>query len=62
MDPDEMRLRASRYRDLARRITDEITIKALNGLADEYEARAEGQQGHDGRHVGDEQKDCGPSS
>ena len=40
MDPDEMRLRASRYRDIARRITDEITIKALNDLADQYETLA----------------------
>jgi hypothetical protein len=62
MDPDEMRQRASRYRDIARRITDEITIKALNGLADEYEARANGQQERDGRNAEDEQKDCGPSS
>ena len=62
MDPDEMRLRASRYRDLARRITDEITIKALNGLADEYEARADGEQGPDGRNVEDERKDCDPSA
>jgi hypothetical protein len=39
MDPDELRRRASQYRDIARRITDERTMKALNDLADEYEAR-----------------------
>jgi hypothetical protein len=57
MEPDEMRIRASRYRDLARMITDKITIKALNELADEYEARADRKQGHHERKVGDEQKD-----
>ena len=62
MDPDEMRLRASRYRDIARRITDEITIKALHDLADEYEARADGSQRSDGRNMQDEQKDCDPST
>jgi len=30
MDPDEMRLRASRYRDIARRITDEILPSRLS--------------------------------
>jgi hypothetical protein len=45
MDPDEMRLRASQYRGIARRITDERAVKALNDLADEYEARADDAQG-----------------
>ena len=54
MDTDEMRRRASHYRDIARRITDERTVKALNDLAAEYEARADGEQRHEG---GDERKD-----
>jgi hypothetical protein len=57
MELDEMRIRASRYRTLARMITDKITIKALHDLADEYEARADGEQGRHERKVGDEQKD-----
>ena len=42
--PDEMRRRASQYRDIARSITDALTVKALRELADEYEARADKAQ------------------
>jgi hypothetical protein len=44
MDPDEMRRRASRYRDIARNILDARTIRALHELADEYEAKADKAQ------------------
>ena len=40
MDPDELRERAYRYRKMALGITDARAVKALNDLADEYEARA----------------------
>ena len=40
MDPDELRERACRYRKIADGITDARAVKALNDLADEYEARA----------------------
>jgi hypothetical protein len=40
MDADEMRRRANRYRHIASTITDARAIKALNDLADEYEAQA----------------------
>ena len=62
MDPDEMRQRASRYRDIARRITDDRTIKALNDLADKYEALAGSHGHHQGRKIEDERKDCDPST
>jgi hypothetical protein len=39
-DPDELRRRASRYRDIARTATGTATIKALNELADRFEALA----------------------
>jgi hypothetical protein len=41
MNPEEMRRRACRYRDIARSIIDARTIEALHELADEYEALAE---------------------
>lgn len=44
MDPDEMRRRASRYRDIARSIIDALTVKALHELAAEYEALADKAQ------------------
>jgi hypothetical protein len=44
MDPDELRRRASRYRDIARNITDACTIAALLELADYYEALADQAQ------------------
>ena len=40
MDPNELRERACRYRRIAARITDNRAVKALNDLADEYEAQA----------------------
>ena len=40
MDPDELRERAYRYRKMATRIIDDRAVKALNDLADEYDARA----------------------
>jgi hypothetical protein len=39
-NPDELRRRASRYRDIARTATGTATIKALNELADRFEALA----------------------
>ena len=54
MDYGEMRLRASQYRDIIRRITDDRTIKALNELADKYEALADDAQRHQAE---DERKD-----
>ena len=59
MDPDEMRQRASRYRDIIRRIIDDRTIKALNELADKYEALADEAQRHQEE---DKRKGPGPSS
>ena len=46
MEPDELRRRASRYRDLASRMIDPRAVEALRELADEYEARAEDAQVH----------------
>lgn len=40
MDPDDLRDRASRYRDIARTTTDARAVKALYELAEEYEAQA----------------------
>jgi hypothetical protein len=40
MDPDELRERARGYRKIAARVTDARAVKALNDLADEYDARA----------------------
>jgi hypothetical protein len=40
MDHDDLRRRACRYRDIARTTTDARAVKALNDLADEYEAQA----------------------
>jgi hypothetical protein len=40
MEPDEMRRRAHDYLKIAASITDARAIKALNDLADEYEAQA----------------------
>jgi hypothetical protein len=40
MDPDELRERACRYRKMATRIIDVRAVKALNDLANEYDARA----------------------
>jgi hypothetical protein len=40
MDPEELRERAYQYRKMAARNTDARAVKALNDLADEYEARA----------------------
>ena len=37
---DDLRRRASQYRDIARTTTDAPTLKALYELADEYEAEA----------------------
>jgi hypothetical protein len=44
MEHDELRRRASRYREIARRVTDPAAIKALQELAEEYEARANDTQ------------------
>jgi hypothetical protein len=38
--PDDLRRRASQYRDIARTTTDLRILKALDELADEYEAEA----------------------
>ena len=38
MDPEELRERAYRYRKMATRIIDDRAVKALNDLADEYDA------------------------
>ena len=59
MEPDEMRRRATRYRDLARMVTDPAAIKALRELAEEYEARADAAQVHvhPRREVEEGQKD-----
>jgi len=44
MEPDELRRHAREYREVAKRISDARTIKRLNDLADEYEARADDAQ------------------
>ncbi len=47
--PDELRAAASRYRQLARSVTDERAVDALLKLADEYEklaADSEHMKGH----------------
>jgi hypothetical protein len=38
--PQELRARATRYRDLVRQVGDERAIAALRSLADQYEQRA----------------------
>jgi hypothetical protein len=44
MDIEDLRRRAGQYREIARRIFDARTIKALNELADKYEAEAANAQ------------------
>jgi len=44
MGPDELRRHAREYREIAKRITDARTVKHLNDLADECEARADDAQ------------------
>jgi hypothetical protein len=59
MEQDELRRRASRFREIARRITDQRTVEALEELAEEYEARADAAQAlvHPGREVEERQED-----
>jgi hypothetical protein len=57
MEPEELRQRAYRYRDLATRITDAQAIKALYDLADEYDAHAD--RVSDRAHsAGGKEQDC----
>jgi hypothetical protein len=46
-DPEDLCRRASRYRDIARTISDARAIEALNDLADKYEAEAAKAQARD---------------
>ena len=53
MEPEELRRRASRYREIAGRMTDPQAVEALRELAAEYEAQADAAQVHPRSEVGE---------